>query len=44
MEEFKELINHLCDIKLLHPEEVKKLTTRFQNNEEIRFPINFQQL
>lgn len=42
--EFKDLTAHLCDLKLLHPQEVKRLQHFVCDNKGAKFPINFAQL
>ena len=42
--EFKLLTDHLCDMKLLHPQEVKRLQHFFCDKNGAKFPINFAQL
>lgn len=41
--EFKEFVTHLCDSKMLHPLEAKKLFHNFNSSKDIKFPINFLQ-
>lgn len=43
-EEFVQLIDHLCDMKLLYPSEVQRLMNKINASEEISYPFTFKKL